>query len=139
MVRISGIVLQTLVKIDKQRDLAILKVSDIGAPTLSLGNSNGVQVGQSVYAVGNPVGFLEGTFAPGFVSSIRGKDPSKSIQITAPISQGSSGGPLLNDKGEVIGVVAGAITEGQNLNFAIPSNYLKELFDKVRKIQNGTP
>ena len=120
------------VKVDKQRDLAILKVSDIGAPSLPLGDSNEVQIGQSVYAVGNPIGFLEGTFAPGFVSSIRGKDPNKSIQITAPISPGSSGGPLLNDKGQVIGIVVGAIEDGQNLNFAIPSNYLDELLDKVR-------
>ena len=121
------------VKIDKQRDLAILKVSDGDAPALPLGNSDGVQIGQSVYAVGNPIGFLEGTFAPGFVSSIRGKVPNKSIQITAPISPGSSGGPLLNDKGQVIGIIVGGITEGQNLNFAIPSNYLKELLDKVKK------
>ncbi len=121
------------VKIDKQRDLAILKVSDVDAPALPLGNSNAVRIGQSVYAVGNPIGYLEGTFAPGFVSGIRGKEPNRSIQITAPISPGSSGGPLLNDKGEVIGIVAGAITEGQNLNFAIPSNYLKELLDKVKK------
>ena len=127
------------VKVNKQHDLAILKVSDTDAPALPLGNSDEVQIGQSVYAVGNPIGFLEGTFAPGFVSSIRGKEPNKSIQITAPISPGSSGGPLLNDKGEVVGIVAGAITKGQNLNFAIPSNYLKELLDKVRKIQNGKP
>ena len=120
------------VKVDKQRDLAILKVLDVDAPALPLGDSNEVQIGQSVYAVGNPIGFLEGTFAPGFVSSIRGKDPNKSIQITAPISPGSSGGPLLNDKGQVIGIVVGGITEGQNLNFAIPSNYLDELLDKVR-------
>ena len=120
------------VKIDKQRDLAILKVSDVGAPALPLGASDEVQIGQPVYAVGNPIGFLEGTFAPGFVSSIRGKDSNKSIQITAPISPGSSGGPLLSDKGEVVGIVVGGITEGQNLNFAIPSNYLKELLDKVK-------
>ncbi len=120
------------VKIDKQRDLVILKVSDIDAPALPLGDSNEVQIGQSVYAVGNPIGFLEGTFAPGFISSIRGKEPNKSIQITAPVSPGSSGGPLLNDKGQVIGIVVGGITEGQNLNFAIPSNYLKELLDKVK-------
>ena len=123
------------VKVDKQHDLAILKVSDVDAPALPLGNSNEVQIGQSVYAVGNPIGFLEGTFAPGFVSSIRGEGPNKSIQITAPISPGSSGGPLLDDRGEVIGIVVGGITEGQNLNFAIPSNYLKELLTKVKNLK----
>ena len=101
------------VKVDKRHDLAILKVSDIDVPTLPLGDSNEVQIGQSVYAVGNPIGLLEGTFAPGFVSSIRGEEPNRRIQITAPISPGSSGGPLLNNKGEVIGIVVGGITEGQ--------------------------
>ena len=125
--------IKNAIKVDKQRDLVILNVSDIGAPALPLGNSNKVRIGQSVYAVGNPIGFLEETFAPGFISSIRGKDPNRHIQITAPISQGSSGGPLLNDKGQVIGIVVGAIEDGQNLNFAIPSNYLGELLDKVRE------
>ena len=121
------------IKMDKQRDLVILNVSDIGTPALPLGNSDKVQIGQSVYAVGNPIGFLDGTFAPGFVSSIRGKEPNRHIQITAPISKGSSGGPLLNDKGQVIGIVVGAIEDGQNLNFAIPSNYLSELLDNVKE------
>ena len=118
------------IKVDKQHDLVILKVSDIGVPALQLGNSNKVQIEQSVYAVGNPIGVLEGTFSHGFISSIRGREPNKHIQITAPISQGSSGGPLLNDKGQVIGIVVGAIENGQNLNFAIPSNYLGDLLDK---------
>ena len=56
---------------------------------------------------------------------------SKRIQISAPISEGSSGGPVLNSKGEVIGVAVSGLTEGQNLNFAIPSNYLKELLSKA--------
>ena len=56
---------------------------------------------------------------------------NRRIQISAPISKGSSGGPVLNSKGEVIGVAVSFITEGQNLNFAIPSNYLKELLSKV--------
>lgn len=117
-----------------QQDLAILKVPDVGATVLSLGNSDAVEVGEPVYAIGNPKG-LEGTFSPGFISSIRGKDLNRRIQITALISSGSSGGPVLNNEGEVIGVVVGAITEGQNLNFAIPSNYLSKLLLKVRTRQ----
>ena len=117
---------------DTQQDLVILKVPDVGASVLPLGNSDTAEVGETVYAVGNPKGFLEGTFFPGSISSVRGKDSNRRIQITAPISPGSSGGPLLNSKGEVIGIVAGAIEEGQNLNFAILSNYLRGLPSGVR-------
>jgi hypothetical protein len=85
-----------------------------------------VQVGDPVYAVGNPQG-LEGTFSQGIISSIRDAGLDKLLQITAPISLGSSGGPVLNSKGEVIGVSVATFKAGQNLNFAIPSNYLKAL------------
>ena len=95
-----------------------------------LGNSDLTQVGETVYAVGNPRG-LEGTFSDGIISSIRLLDGDKLIQITAPISRGSSGGPVLNQKGEAIGVSVLSVIDGQNLNFAIPSNYLKSLLTKV--------
>ena len=118
---------------DSRQDLAILIVSDFGAPILPLGNSDKVQVGESIYVAGNPIGFLEGTFSNGIVSGVREfRVDSKRIQITAPISKGSSGGPVLNSKGEVIGVAVSTITAGQNLNFAIPSDYLNELLNKVK-------
>ena len=98
---------------------------------VSLGNSDFAQVGETVYAVGNPRG-LEGTFSQGIISSIRPVGSDKLIQITAPLSPGSSGGPVLNRKGEVIGVSVFTIRNGQNLNFAIPSNYVKPLLTKVR-------
>jgi S1-C subfamily serine protease len=115
--------------VDGERDLVLLKISVSGSQTLSLGNSDVVQVGESVFAVGNPQG-LEGTFSQGIVSSIREAGPDKLLQITAPISPGSSGGPVLNGKGEVIGVSVATFRGGQNLNFAIPSNYLKTLLSK---------
>ena len=117
--------------IDEKRDLIILKVTDFGTQTIPLGNSDLAQVGETVYAVGNPRG-LEGTFSNGIISSIRPVGSDKLIQITAPLSPGSSGGPVLNGKGEVIGVSVLTIRDGQNLNFAIPSNYLKNLIAKVR-------
>lgn len=80
--------------------------------------------------MGNPQG-LEGTFSQGIVSSIREVGADKLLQITAPISPGSSGGPLLNGKGEVIGVSVATFRGGQNLNFAIPSRYLIALLAKV--------
>ena len=116
--------------IDEKRDLIILKVTTFGSQVISLGNSDLVQVGETVYAVGNPRG-LEGTFSDGIISSIRPVGVDKLIQITAPLSPGSSGGPVLNRGGEVIGVSVLTIRDGQNLNFAIPSNYLKTLFTKV--------
>lgn len=99
---------------------------------LSLGNSDEVKTGAPVYVVGNPKG-LEGTFSSGIISSRRGKFTEERLQMTAPVSPGSSGGPVLNNKGEVIGIAYMTIEGGQNLNFAIPSNYLKTLL-----IQSGT-
>jgi hypothetical protein len=111
---------------DIDRDLVLLKVSGIRGVPLSLGNSENVEVGEPVYVMGNPQG-LEGTFSQGIVSSIRNVGSDILLQITAPISPGSSGGPVLNGKGETIGVSVATFKEGQNLNFAIPSNYLKTL------------
>jgi hypothetical protein len=122
--------IEGITAVDAERDLVVLKISASGTPTLSLGNSGAVQIGESVYAVGNPQG-LEGTFSQGIVSSIREIGANKLLQITAPISPGSSGGPVLNGKGEVIGVSVATFRGGQNLNFAIPSNYLKALLDKT--------
>ena len=116
--------------IDEKRDLIILKVTAFGTEAISLGNSDLARVGETVYAVGNPRG-LEGTFSDGIISSIRPVGSDKLIQMTVPLSPGSSGGPVLNRKGEVIGVSVLTIRDGQNLNFAIPSNYLKTLLTKV--------
>jgi hypothetical protein len=116
--------------IDRDRDLVLLRIPATRTFSLSLGNSDAVQVGESIYAVGNPQG-LEGTFSQGIVSSIRGVGSDKLLQITAPISPGSSGGPVLNSKGEVIGVSVATFSGGQNLNFAIPSNYLKGMLAKA--------
>jgi hypothetical protein len=121
--------IQGITAFDPERDLVVLKISASGAPVLALGSSDAVLVGESVYAVGNPQG-LEGTFSQGIVSSIREVGTDKLLQITAPISPGSSGGPVLNVKGEVIGVSVATFRGGQNLNFAIPSSYLKTLLAK---------
>ena len=116
---------------DAKHDLIILKVSNTNPVVLPLANSDTVEIGETVYAVGNPKGFLEGTVSDGIISGIRGEGDNKWIQMTAPISPGSSGGPVMNAHGEVIGVSVGDI-DGQNLNFAVPSNYLKALLRRVR-------
>ena len=111
---------------DKYNDLVLLKVSASGIKPLPLGNSDAVKIGETVYVAGNPKG-LEGTFSNGIISSRRGGYAKGRLQMTAPISPGSSGGPVLNTKGEVIGVSSMILEDGQNLNFAIPSLYLKTL------------
>jgi S1-C subfamily serine protease len=120
--------------IDLERDLVILKISTAKSLSLSIGNSDMVEVGEQVYAVGNPQG-LEGTFSQGIVSSIRQVGSDKLLQITAPISPGSSGGPVLNSNGVVVGVSVATFRDGQNLNFAIPSNYIKDLLSNTRTVR----
>lgn len=113
-------------------DLALLSIPDLRAPTLMLSDRN-VLVGDTIYAIGNPRG-LEGTFSEGIVSSIRKLDEDELIQITAPISPGSSGGPVVNIDCDIIGVATATIMEGQNLNFAVPARYLEQLLETERKL-----
>ena len=120
--------IETVLDIDKERDLAVIKVGGIDAPALPLGDSDTVRIDDRVYIAGNPRG-LEVLFSDGIISAIRGGSTDKIFQMTAPISQGSSGGPVFNEKGEVIGVSFVTLRDGQNLNFAIPVNYLKSLID----------
>ena len=131
---------ESIAATDKKHDLAVLKLSGITAPALQLADSDTVQIGEDVYAVGNPQGW-EGTVSNGIISSIRGEGNNKWIQITAAVSPGSSGGAVLNSKGEVIGIATIAyfkidprlnVNRSQNLNFAVPSNYLKALLQQVQ-------
>ena len=124
---------EDIVATDSTHDLALLRVSSVNTPVLSLANSDSVQIGEDVYIVGNPRGW-EGTISDGIVSSIRGEGNNKWIQTTAPISPGNSGGAVLNSRGEVIGVATLSYQAdyAQNLNFAVPSNYLKALLSEVR-------
>ena len=117
---------------DKDNDLVLLKVIAEGIQPLSLGDSDAIRVGAEVYVVGNPKG-MEGTFSDGIISSIRREDAQTRFQMTAPISPGSSGGPVLNRKGEVVGVSVSAHQDldAQNINFAIPVNKLKVLLTRA--------
>ena len=122
--------IEGIIATDKDNDLAVLKVTAYGVTPLSLGDSDTVNIGAKVYVAGNPKG-LEGTFSDGLISR-RERYPKKRLQMTAPISPGSSGGPVLNSAGEVIGISVSVhrALDAQNLNFAIPSNYLKALLAK---------
>jgi tetratricopeptide (TPR) repeat protein len=126
-----------LINFDKNNDIAILKVNSLSIMPLSLSKDT-VEIGDAIYVVGNPEG-LESTFSEGIVSSIRKYDDNKLIQITAPISHGSSGGPVINEKGEVIGISVATLKEGQNLNFAVPVEYLIKIKDiKVKPTLLGS-
>ena len=118
------------VSLDQRKDLAILKVLGVKAPSLRLGSDTDARVGDRIYAVGNPLG-LEGTFSDGIISGVRRAASQRLLQITAPISPGSSGGPVLAENGLVIGIAVASIREGQNLNFAIPVSELQPLLARV--------
>ena len=122
-------IFEGITAVDQINNLAILKVMGSGVKPLPLGDSDVVRIGENVYVVGNSKG-LGGTFSDGIISSRREKSMKERLLMTAPISPGSSGGPVLNSKGEVIGVSFMTLVGGQNLNFAIPINILKDLLDR---------
>ena len=115
-----------VVKKNSIRDLALLKVGggDSFSPVV-LGDSDGVQVGERVIVLGNPQG-LENTVTDGLISSVREVNGTTMLQTSVPISPGSSGGAMFNLYGEVVGVPTSSLDEGQNLNFAVAINHVKE-------------
>jgi S1-C subfamily serine protease len=110
-----------IIGIDVEKDILILKIRAKKFPPIKLGNSNSLKIGQRVYAIGSPMGF-ENTISEGIISGLRSYEELRRdfIQITASISPGSSGGAVVNDKGELIGISTLTVKEGQNINFAIP-------------------
>jgi hypothetical protein len=113
--------------LDKAVDLILLKISGLNKPSIKLSTSD-VSIGQKVFVIGSPIG-LSATITDGIISGMRNFEGYKLIQMSAPISPGSSGGPVLNSRGELIGISVLQYKEGQNLNFAIPMNNLKILMD----------
>lgn len=114
-----------VIDVDETKDLALLKIKGFDLPTVRLGNSNSVKSGQDVFAIGAPRG-LEQTVSRGIISAVRDMDGGfKSIQTDAAISPGSSGGGLFNESSELIAILAAYRGDGQNLNFAIPINYVR--------------
>ena len=128
----------TVVGVDKHHDLALLLINAPNLVPATLAESNGLVVGQRVYAIGNPFG-LSGTMTRGIISAIRsigvqgGAPIEDAIQTDAAVNPGNSGGPLLNSRGEVIGVTtliasAGA-DQSAGIGFAIPINTAKAVLD----------
>jgi len=129
----------TIVGVDKSHDLAVVQVKGADLQPMTLGDSTHLQVGQAVYAIGNPFG-LAGTLTRGIVSSIRqvqepdGMVIEEAIQTDAAINPGNSGGPLLNWHGEVIGIntmIASNVGQSAGIGFAIPINTAKAVLNDL--------
>lgn len=116
--------------VDARRDLAVLKIPAVGLPALPFAPVDSASVGDDIYVIGNPLG-LEATFSTGIVSAERLWDGVQMLQITAPISSGSSGGPVVNREGQLIGVSTAGMEGGQNLNFAVPGKHVQGLMDSA--------
>lgn len=167
----TGYQVTSVAGVDPGRDLAVLRIAPTKAlPTLRLGDSDLMTAGDTVIAIGNPLGVFDYSVSSGLVSQVRAvctkeqaakdrkvidsladkaeRSPAEDaelrqvrclqeltlLQISAPISQGSSGGPLFNQFGEVVGVTTAIITEGQNINLAVPGNYLKLILQQPAAI-----
>ena len=127
-----------IVGIDRDTDLAVLKVEKTGLPHLNLGDSDTLRQGQIVMAFGNPLG-LENSVSMGVVSStgrqIKPDDEMIYIQTDAPINPGNSGGPLVGVDGRVMGINTFILSQSggsEGLGFAIPSNIVKSVYTQLR-------
>jgi S1-C subfamily serine protease len=129
----------TVVGTDRSHDLAVIQIKGPGLTPMVLGDSRNLQVGQKVYAIGNPFG-LSGTMTRGIISSIRpvqepdGLQIDEAIQTDAAINPGNSGGPLLNWHGEVIGIntlIASSVGQSAGIGFAIPVNTAKAVLNDL--------
>ena len=114
-----------VIAVDQANDLAVLKTAPSAIRPLGLSTTEPA-IGDSIYIAGNPEG-LEGTFSSGLVSAKREIEGKALIQISAPISPGSSGSPVVNEQGTVIGVAVSSLQLGQSLNFAVPVSRLASI------------
>jgi tetratricopeptide (TPR) repeat protein len=117
---------------DWDRDVCSLSIAGLGASAVVVGSTKTLKVGAKVYAIGAPKG-LELTLSDGIVSSLREVEGGHYIQTTAAISPGSSGGGLFDENGELVGLTTFYYTEGQNLNFAVPIEWVKDLAQRSTK------
>ena len=132
----------TVLGMDKFDDVALLKISAQNLPTVKLGDSDALETGQSVFAIGNSLGRYQNTVTRGVVSGLgrsvesptdAGSGPrmQQLIQTDAAINPGNSGGPLINMAGEVVGMNTLIDTQGEGLGFAIPSNTIKDVVQQL--------
>jgi serine protease Do len=127
-----------VVGLDRESDLAVLKVAETGLPFLPLADSEALQQGQIVVAMGSPLG-LEGSVSLGVVSAVarqvRAEDRMVYVQTDAPLNPGNSGGPLLDTEGRVVGINSLIFSQGggnEGIGFAAPSNIVRTVLEQIR-------
>ncbi|MCA1583690.1 MAG: trypsin-like peptidase domain-containing protein [Acidobacteria bacterium] len=137
----------TIVGVDEETDLAVIRVAETGLPALTFGDSDALRPGQIVCAFGSPLG-LENSVSMGVVSAVgrqlEADDPMVYIQTDAPINPGNSGGPLVDTEGRLIGINTLILSTGggnEGLGFAAPSNIVQSVFEQIRgsgRVRRGT-
>jgi Trypsin-like peptidase domain len=120
-----------VVAVNVSTDLAVIRLEGLRGPTLPLASVSAVEVGDEIYVAGNPNG-LVGSFSQGIVSARREVKGKRLLQITAAIAPGSSGGPVLNGEGKVVGVV---VCGGEGFNFAVDVTEVRQLMARVGPLQ----
>lgn len=129
---------------DSDIDLSIIKIDKLGLTPAKLGDSDKIRIGNSAYAIGNPIGVeFERTVTGGIISAVDRTIKIKEdeeysymedlIQTDAGINSGNSGGPLVNDKGEVIGINSVKIEDAEGIGFAIPINLVKPIIERIKE------
>jgi serine protease Do len=128
-----------LIGVDREADLAVIKIDRAGLPKLDLGDSSQLRQGQLVMAFGNPLG-LEGSVSMGIVSStarqLKLDDPMTYVQTDAPINPGNSGGPLVDAEGRVVGINTFILSQSggsEGIGFAVPSNLVRSSYEQIVK------
>jgi len=148
IVRPRGVAVDaTIVGVDNETDLAVLKVTEKNLPALPLADSDNLRQGQLVFAFGSPLG-LENSVSMGVVSAVGRQleldDPMVYIQTDAPINPGNSGGPLVDTAGRVVGINTLILSQGggnEGLGFAAPSNIVRTVFEQIKsggRVRRGT-
>lgn len=128
----------TVISSDTEHDLCLVSAPQIEARPINLGSSMQVSVGEPVFAVGAPQG-LNNTISEGIVSGLRAIDNAKLIQTTAAISHGSSGGGLFDQYGKLIGITTLYLADSQQLNFAVPAEWISSLIANRNRLPRFTP
>ena len=133
----SSLPVVRIIATDEKADVAIIKVEGKNLPFLKL-RTELPKIGEKVYAIGSPAG-LTNTLSDGLVSGLRREGAITLIQISAPISHGSSGGALLDSRGKVLGVTTSGIAKGENLGFVVPSERIVRLVKTATATTQSTP
>jgi len=120
-----------IIEKDESRDIAIVGVYGSSFKPMGMGDSNLVAKGEPIVVIGNPLGEFEGTITEGIISGFRKINGVSFLIISAPISPGNSGSPILNTEGQVIGIATETMVKGQNLVLGIAINYVKNLLNEL--------